>query len=306
VSDPYRKLTTAVVEIGTQLRRLADAHTTPVADAPDAPATTCSAQHHRFDPIRDCIRAAHHTGLDHVDEHGFHWSDTVAVYPVTDAPPTTPDNGRRITSWLPTSPELAAQRAETMNMLERYIDSRTCPTPETHNWGCGCPTDEAPAAHTKTLRWARRESLLVLLTRVQHGRTLTDDEARTLRHHVETEMGEAETARERAEEAEVRAAVCREDAEHNATRAETAEQRRDQLAATLREVLSLITPALVNGKYAFYQASDQPIAPQDYQRWHAALQPPAAEDKPAAGCVPGPYDDCPNCPHDTEEQPDAR
>ncbi|MFI2081487.1 hypothetical protein ACH43Y_14205 [Streptomyces rubiginosohelvolus] len=22
-----------------------------------------------------------------------------------------------------------------------------CPTPETHNWGCGCPTDQAPTAH---------------------------------------------------------------------------------------------------------------------------------------------------------------
>jgi hypothetical protein len=21
-----------------------------------------------------------------------------------------------------------------------------CPTPETHNWGCGCPADEHPAA----------------------------------------------------------------------------------------------------------------------------------------------------------------
>jgi len=46
------------------------------------------------------------------------------------------------------------------------------------------------------LRWARRESLLVLLTRLQRGRHLTEDEARTLRHHVETEMREADTARE--------------------------------------------------------------------------------------------------------------
>ncbi|WP_098892247.1 hypothetical protein [Streptomyces sp. or3] len=25
-------------------------------------------------------------------------------------------------------------------------DTAPCPTPETHNWGCGCPTDQAPAA----------------------------------------------------------------------------------------------------------------------------------------------------------------
>lgn len=56
------------------------------------------------------------------------------------------------------------------------------------------------AESEQTIRWARRESLLVLLTRVQHGRTLTGNEARALREHVETEMREAETARLRTEE----------------------------------------------------------------------------------------------------------
>ncbi|MCX5239747.1 hypothetical protein OG824_31560 [Streptomyces prunicolor] len=46
---------------------------------------TCSAQYdarsEEWDAVRLCIRAAHHVGRDHVDEHGFHWSDTVAVYP---------------------------------------------------------------------------------------------------------------------------------------------------------------------------------------------------------------------------------
>ncbi|NUP16603.1 MAG: hypothetical protein HOZ81_10940 [Streptomyces sp.] len=56
--------------------------------------------------------------------------------------------------------------------------------------------DQAPAAdEDHALRWARRESLLVLLTRLQRGRTLTEDETRTLRHHVETEIREADTAR---------------------------------------------------------------------------------------------------------------
>jgi hypothetical protein len=62
---------------------------------------------------------------------------------------------------------------------------------------------EAPDADAEQLaRWGRREQLLVLVTRVQHGRTLTDDEARTLREHVETEMREAETARQRADQVE--------------------------------------------------------------------------------------------------------
>ncbi|WP_318202930.1 hypothetical protein [Streptomyces sp. SCL15-4] len=61
----------------------------------------------------------------------------------------------------------------------------------------------APAAdEEQMLRWARRESLLVLVTRVQHGRTLTADEARILRQHVETEMREAETARAELEQAQ--------------------------------------------------------------------------------------------------------
>ncbi|MFE9935883.1 hypothetical protein [Streptomyces hirsutus] len=51
------------------------------------------------------------------------------------------------------------------------------------------------ADEEQTLRWARRESLLVLLTRLQRGRTLTEDEAGALRHHLETEMREADIAR---------------------------------------------------------------------------------------------------------------
>jgi hypothetical protein len=53
-----------------------------VADA-EAPAATCSAQHREFDDGRLCIRAAEHHG-DHIDERGYHWSDTVAVYPLAD------------------------------------------------------------------------------------------------------------------------------------------------------------------------------------------------------------------------------
>jgi hypothetical protein len=70
--------------------------------------------------------------------------------------------------------------------------------PEVHTGGPGIPVPDAesPAAdEDQTLRWARRESLLVLVTRVQRGRALTEDEARTLREHVETEMHEAEQAR---------------------------------------------------------------------------------------------------------------
>jgi hypothetical protein len=49
----------------------------------DVVAAECSAQHRTLDDGRLCIRAAQHRG-DHIDERGFHWSDTVAVYPVSD------------------------------------------------------------------------------------------------------------------------------------------------------------------------------------------------------------------------------
>ncbi|WP_030682095.1 hypothetical protein [Streptomyces cellulosae] len=51
------------------------------------------------------------------------------------------------------------------------------------------------AEEEQTLRLLRRESLLVLLTRLQRGRTLSGTEADALRQHVETEIREADTAR---------------------------------------------------------------------------------------------------------------
>ncbi|MFJ2719416.1 hypothetical protein [Streptomyces sp. NPDC087437] len=48
-------------------------------------AAECSAQRRvafEADP-RECVRAAQHRG-DHIDEQGYHWSDTVAVHPLAD------------------------------------------------------------------------------------------------------------------------------------------------------------------------------------------------------------------------------
>lgn len=54
------------------------------ATAAEAPAAECSAQNRNYESgPRLCIRAAQHHG-DHIDERGFHWSDTVAVYPLAD------------------------------------------------------------------------------------------------------------------------------------------------------------------------------------------------------------------------------
>jgi hypothetical protein len=52
------------------------------SSADTLPAVECSAEYHGFPgDHRQCIRAAQHRG-DHIDDRGFHWSDTVAVYPV--------------------------------------------------------------------------------------------------------------------------------------------------------------------------------------------------------------------------------
>lgn len=99
------------------------------------------------------------------------------------------------------------------------------------------------------------------------------------------------------------------DAVHEAKRAERAEaaracavQRADQLAATLREVLNAFSRATVAGQTAFYQAV-HPIAPDDFERWHAALdQPPGpaatcgktTTHKPHRGFASGP--NCPGTP----------
>ncbi|MFJ4365104.1 hypothetical protein ACIP4S_13230 [Streptomyces chartreusis] len=54
-------------------------------------AAECSAMTFLKAKVPLCIRAVRHRG-DHIDEHGFHWSDTVAVYPVNDSQ-TPPNQG---------------------------------------------------------------------------------------------------------------------------------------------------------------------------------------------------------------------
>jgi hypothetical protein len=48
----------------------------------------------------------------------------------------------------------------------------------------------------------------------------------------------------------------------------------ERLRATLQEILALFTPATINSTTAFYQATEHPIAPADYDRWRAALDQP--------------------------------
>ncbi|MFC9465186.1 hypothetical protein [Streptomyces coelicoflavus] len=141
-----RAVVAAVDRLTTQVRRLADAKSTPVVVGEMETVGTCDASTHGLGAatLGPCILRYQHDGPVHQDETGVRWSTAVAA--ADDAPTTTADDD--------------------------------------------------------TLRFMRRESLLVLLTRLQRGRALTEDEAGTLRHHVETEIREANTARAELEQAQ--------------------------------------------------------------------------------------------------------
>lgn len=53
-------------------------------------------------------------------------------------------------------------------------DTERCPTPETHNWGCGCPTDEAPTAKRKEAEDALYEALTTGVKQAQVRQHLID------------------------------------------------------------------------------------------------------------------------------------
>jgi chromosome segregation ATPase len=113
------------------------------------------------------------------------------------------------------------------------------------------PTPEAATAadEEQTLRWARREPLLVLLTRLQRGRTLTADEATALRQHVETEMRQNEqlhagrqTWKTKAEEIEQDRDRLSLMVDEYAAGARTLSEKLSQVQAAIDRVRALHTP----------------------------------------------------------------
>jgi hypothetical protein len=137
----------------------------------------------------------------------YQQSDFALTPDAVDDAPTTVDDGPRCVCGDPIE-----QTGDPARWVHRPVpgkpslDAHTVRPPDgipTPWWMRGTrdlsiPEQAPPADEDQTLRWARRESLLVLVTRVQRGRALTEDEARTLREHVETEMREAEQARAKA------------------------------------------------------------------------------------------------------------
>ncbi|MFJ2717443.1 hypothetical protein [Streptomyces sp. NPDC087437] len=177
-----------------------DAH----AEARDDEAMPCSAQHHGFDDGRLCIRAAQHHG-DHIDERGYHWSDTVAMYPAFDEPlreaPAADGTCRSVEVdgepvLVRGSGDFTEQDAHFLGEVVRAAKRRY-------------ETEHAPAADEGTQRTTRRNSLLNLLDRLDRTRTLTGEERALLRRHVQDDGIEADTTRERARKAERQVAEYR-------------------------------------------------------------------------------------------------
>jgi chromosome segregation ATPase len=144
-------------------------------------------------------------------------------------------------------------------------------------WPCANGEQQAPAAdEDQALRWARREPLLVLLTRLQRGRTLTEEEATLLRQHVETEMRDADTAREKAGDlAETyKHERRRGDALAEERNAAWAELKREQQASAglagkireQREVLARVRAELEQAQTRAEELEDE------LRRWHAAVE----------------------------------
>lgn len=134
----------------------------------------------------------------------------------------------------------------------------------------------------------------------------------TIRHTVDTITSDALDALyeqlEAAEESETQRqlATAREALTSATTRAARAE-------AALREVLDLLAPVVISGRTAFYQATEHPVAPDDYQRWRVALDGEQPAPAPAAtqatepavivGCSARALRRDIHAPHDWELQP---
>ncbi|MFE9382339.1 hypothetical protein ACFYMO_03745 [Streptomyces sp. NPDC007025] len=73
-----------------------------------------------------------------------------------------------------------------------------CPTPETHNWGCGCATDQAPAA------WRRERYAEAITADYVDLRFVRDDLAVAAMAVADAEQAELRAERDRAREVAVR------------------------------------------------------------------------------------------------------
>ncbi|WIC88859.1 hypothetical protein SEA_ONIONKNIGHT_53 [Streptomyces phage OnionKnight] len=212
LSPDGRAVVEAVDRLTTQVKRLADVQSTPVVVGEMETVGTCDASTHGLGAatLGPCILRYQHDGPVHQDETGVRWSTAVAA--ADDAPTTT----------------------AVCNEPGPWGDAHACVRPAGHDGdheghdGCGW-RDSVPDGDEGALRTARRDSLLVLLSRAGRMR-LSTDEAALLRQHVETELRDRDQQYDRAERAVRRAA-------DEYDRRQDAERERDAEQARLRDLL---------------------------------------------------------------------
>ena len=117
----------------------------PPTRADDRAAAECSAQNRNYESgPRLCIRAAQHHG-DHIDERGFHWSDTTAVYPLADG---TFRTGINVRAELRRMADEAQQQPDTETPTESVIYQVV------GDWGDDS-ADSAAGARAAVAKWLR-------------------------------------------------------------------------------------------------------------------------------------------------------
>jgi hypothetical protein len=194
-------LAAAITQLTAQVQRLADTQAIPVVEHVLADDDTKTAR--RAVALATPCRHCPHPYNWHATRGGCEFStETEQCSCTAFAPGERPE---------PVAPRsiLGTEPPADVDATCRHMETRT--SPPYCNGPCGeqpCarfesddprpwldPAEASAADEDQTLKWARRESLLVLLTRLQRGRMLTEEDAGTLRHHIETEMREADTAR---------------------------------------------------------------------------------------------------------------
>ncbi|MFI8850771.1 hypothetical protein [Streptomyces sp. 891-h] len=146
-------------------------------------------------------------------------------------------------------------------------------------------------ALTEQEQQARRDSLLVLLSRAQRG-VLTTSEAALLRAHVETELGAADryrnawrSARQRARRRDRSAVYRLAKLQERRTQIRAAEAAVEQMRAVMRAYVEAVAPAVRalaraveaarNARPDEYALAPPPAAPRDRRpAWQSPYGPP--------------------------------
>lgn len=227
-------------------------------------AAGCSAEYQALASGRQCIRAAQHRG-DHIDEHGFHWSDTVAVYPVVGGEPRL----RRTTS--------------------------SCSTPEHACLTCGdCVYDhpgEVGCLRPQTA--AQRDRGLLVGSGGVKFYSLAEDRAEDRIEELVDTVRSVLGIDDRTVPADVNTwllTACRQ-LEKSEEAREHLRGQRNEVAQALREALAAFREekGFVNGTVLGYRAP-HPIHPSDFNRWRSALKGLPANCQKPGGCS--------DCPHE--------